>query len=595
MSSQIIKTSYRKLVLVQIFGIIVNSLNAMLDTMITSFYLGSVAVAVAGLFVPVTTFIGISYVFITGIQILCSRAVGKGDKDRAVSLFSTGMVFLLFGGLIISLGCIFFREPIAIFLRADDLVLEVSTELELLKDYILGYAFGIPAQMLLGMLTIFLPLNNDTKVSYFSIAVMIVSNLALDIIFINVFELGMFGLGLATSISYLLSFAVSLSSFLDKDKAIHFKPGCFLFIDLGRAAVLGLPSLMFTIGCTLKGYIMNYALMSHMGAPAVAVMAVQGNICAIVCAVPMGCASALLSLGSIYYGDKDKDSLLALIRYALKFGLILSGIVTIALMFFSSAVSNVFFNPPEPAFYISERMLLIFPSFLMLTTIFCIIIKIYHLQGYTTMVNIFSVSENILMALFSVAFIELIGVDAVWLSFPASEIICLVIIALIVFIKSKGITFSLQKWINLPEKFGADEKDIMLLSIASLEQVINTSKKVIDFCHRKNLSLRTSNIAGLAIEEMAGNILQHAFKKGNHVDIRIVNEEKEKSLTIKISDDCPEFNPEKRMKQFQNTPEELCKNVGIRLIAKLSEEMIYQNNIGINTLMIKIKDKNSAA
>ena len=595
MDYQIMKASFRQLVLVQISGIIVNSLNAMLDTMITSFYLGSVAVAVAGLFVPVTTFIGISYVFITGIQILCSRAVGKGDKDRAVSLFSTVMVFLLFGGLIISLGCIFFREPIAIFLRADDLVLEVSTEPELLKDYILGYAFGIPAQMLLGMLTIFLPLNNDTKVSYFSIAVMIVSNLALDIIFINVFEMGMFGLGLATSISYLLSFAVSLSSFLDKDKAIHFKPGCFLFIDLGRAAVLGLPSLMFTIGCTLKGYIMNYALMSYMGAPAVAVMAVLGNICAIVGAVPMGCANALLSLGSIYYGDKDKDSLLALIRYALKFGLILSGIVTIALMFFSSAISNVFFNPQEAAFYISERMLLIFPSFLMLNTIFCIIMKIYHLQGYTTMVNIFSVSENILMALFSVAFIELIGVDAVWLSFPASEIICLVIIALIVFIKSKGITFSLQKWINLPEKFGADEKDIMLLSIASLEQVINTSQKVIDFCRRKKLSLRTSNIAGLAIEEMAGNILQHAFKKGNHVDIRIVNEEKEKSVTIKISDDCPEFNLKKRMEQFSKNPEELCKNVGIRLIAKLSEEMIYQNNIGINTLMIKIKDKNSAA
>lgn len=583
MDFHIIKESYRQLVIAQIFGIIVNSLNAMIDTMITSVYLGSVAIAATGLFVPVITFIGISFVFITGIQILCSRAVGRGDRDRAVLLFSTGAVFLFLCGLIIAFACVFFREPIAIFLGADDSILE------LLKDYIFGYAFAIPAQMLLGMLTTFLPLNNDTKVLYASIAVMIVSNVVLDIIFITVLEMGIFGLGLATTISYLLSFGTALTSFLDKDNAIHVKAGCFSFNDIWRAGILGLPNLMFTIGCTLKGYVMNYELISHVGAPAVAVMAVQGSICAIVGAVPWGCANAFLSLGSIYYGEKDKDSLLALIRYSLKFGLLLSGSVTIILMLFSSEISAIFFNAPEAAFYISERMLLIFPVFLIFNTAFIIIMKIYQCQGYTNLVNIFSLAENIFMALISVAFINLIGEDAIWLSFPLSEIACLMIIAVIVFVKNKCITFSIQKWSSLPEKFGADQKDIMNFSVASLEQVINISEKVVSFCREKGLSLHTSNAAGLAIEEMAGNILQHAFKAGNHVDIRIVNEEG--TLTIRIRDDCPDFDPKKRMKQFHENPEDICKNIGIRLISKISDEMIHQNNIGINTLIIKIKDR----
>ena len=95
MDSHIIKSSFRQLVIAQIFGSIVNSLNATIDTMITSLYLGSVAIVATGLFVPVVTFIGISYVFIIGFQILCSRAVGKGDRDRAVSLFSTGAIFFI--------------------------------------------------------------------------------------------------------------------------------------------------------------------------------------------------------------------------------------------------------------------------------------------------------------------------------------------------------------------------------------------------------------------------------------------------------------------------------------------------------------------
>lgn len=583
MDSHIIKSSFRQLVIAQIFGIIVNSLNATIDTMITSLYLGSVAIAATGLFVPVVTFIGISYVFIIGFQILCSRAVGKGDRDRAVSLFSTGAIFLFLCSLIIALACIFFREPLAIFLGADDSILE------LLKNYIFGYAFGIPAQMLLGMLTTFLPLNSHTKLLYVSIAVMIVSNIALDIIFITVFGMGLFGLGLATAISYLLSFGTAVTSFFDKDNAIHFKAGCFSFTDLWHAAVLGLPNLMFTIGCTLKGYIMNYVLISHVGSPAVAVMAVQGNICAIVGAVPVGCANAFLSLGSIYYGERDKDSLLALIRYAFKLGLILSGSVTIILMLFSSEISDIFFNAPEAAFYISERMLLIFPDFLIFNTAFSILMRIYHCQGHTTLVNIFSLAENVLMALFSIAFINLIGEDSVWLSFPLSDIACLMTIALIVFVKNKCITFSIQKWSDLPEKFGADQKDIMNFTVASLEQVINISEKVVAFCREKGLSLRTSNAAGLAIEEMAGNILQHAFKEGKHIDIRIVNEEG--TLTIRIRDDCPDFDPNKRMKQFQENPEDRAKNIGIRLISKISDEMIHQNNIGINTLIIKIKDR----
>ncbi len=73
----IIKDAYLKLAVTQIFGIIISAANSMIDTAVTGRFLGADVVAAAGLFAPVVTFMGFSYVLVTGLQILCSRAVAR--------------------------------------------------------------------------------------------------------------------------------------------------------------------------------------------------------------------------------------------------------------------------------------------------------------------------------------------------------------------------------------------------------------------------------------------------------------------------------------------------------------------------------------
>jgi anti-sigma regulatory factor (Ser/Thr protein kinase) len=87
------------------------------------------------------------------------------------------------------------------------------------------------------------------------------------------------------------------------------------------------------------------------------------------------------------------------------------------------------------------------------------------------------------------------------------------------------------------------------------------------------------------VEEIASNILQHGFYKGGHntIDIRIVCKDE---LTIRIHDDCREFDPREHMKLFdQSSPE---KAIGLRMVAGLASSIDYYNNAGINTLMIKL-------
>ena len=576
--SVLVKEAFLKLLPVQIAGIIVGAINTFVDSVVTGQFLGTEAMAAIGFFGPVATVIGISYVLIIGIQILCGRHIGAGEGAEVVSLFSTGAVFLGAFSIAISAICLLFRQPLAELLGAR------GHTAELLSDYITGYAPGIIGQVLSGMLMFFLPLNNDMKRSYIGIGTMVVSNIAMDLLAVAVLHLGVLGMGIATAVSYLFSAAVMFAGFTGRDRVIRFRFGNFCFRRLPKAALLGLPNLMFTIGCTAKAYVMNLTLMSSVGDAAVAAMNVQGNVCSILGAIPMGCANAFLTLGSMYYGDEDRQSLLDLIRYALRTGVALSAAAMLLLMLGSGLIPSLFYPPADEAWHVTRRMLLLFPSFLVFNTIFNLFLKAYQIQERMGLVNVLSVAENLIMAFFAAGMAGLLGADAVWLAFPFSEIVCILVIAVSVMLRAGKLTFSLPDWMKLSRDFGASADECMEVSVHSMEEAVNISVGVIDFCKARNIDQRRSMVAGLCVEEMVGNVVKHGFLPGekHSVDVRIVVKEK---LTIRVRDDCRAFDPQKRLEQFAS--DDPAKNVGIRMIARMSEEMNYQSSAGINTLLIK--------
>ena len=110
---------------------------------------------------------GFSYVLITGLQILCSRAVGSGESKQVVSMFSAGFIFLAFFGAMISVLCVLFLEPMIAFLTGG---IHDRTVILNLRDYISGYSYRITFQILYGFLMVFLPLNNCVNLSYQNMA-----------------------------------------------------------------------------------------------------------------------------------------------------------------------------------------------------------------------------------------------------------------------------------------------------------------------------------------------------------------------------------------------------------------------------------------
>lgn len=332
---------------------------------------------------------------------------------------------------------------------------------------------------------------------------------------------------------------------------------------------------------------MNATLLSVGGLDAVSAMTVQGNVCSFAGAFPSGIGGTTMIMSSIYYGEDDQVSMKELLKYSLKVGIILTAVVSGVIMIGSGPIASVFYQSGSSVWLLTRRMLIIFPVFLVFNAIFNIFVKIYQSQGQMVFTNAMSVAENLVMAGIAFVLSPLLGCDAVWMSFTLSDLLCILAIAISVFIKTQHITFRPEDWLKLDKGAIADPEDRMAISVHSVDDVINISERVVKFCQNKGLDHRKCTIAGLCVEEMAGNIVSHGFSKDNKkhsVDIRLAYKNGE--IVLRMRDDCTAFDPKSRMEQF--TPEDPVKNAGIRLIGKMATDMDYQNNLGLNILTIKI-------
>ena len=127
----------------------------------------------------------------------------------------------------------------------------------------------------------------------------------------------------------------------------------------------------------------------------------------------------------------------------------------------------------------------------------------------------------------------------------------------------------------------------LLLGINSMGDVIKVAESVQAFCRARGMDEKTSYHAALAMEEMAGNIVDHGFTKDNKehsIDIRVVH--KEDDIILRMRDDCIPFNPGERLKLTDS--ENPVSNIGIRTIFAMARDVSYQSILGMNVLTIKV-------
>ena len=188
---------------VQILIFAMGYITSIVNGVMAGRFIDSSTVGVIGLYysmVSITSAAGA--VMLGGTAVLCGRYMGRGDLKKTQGVFSLNLTTTFIIAAVITGISFLIPGPIASVLGATD---ELKPAL---ISYIRGYAIGIIPMMLAQQLSSFLQMERQEKRGYVGVAGLIVANVALDILFVAVFGMGISGLALATSISNWVYFVI---------------------------------------------------------------------------------------------------------------------------------------------------------------------------------------------------------------------------------------------------------------------------------------------------------------------------------------------------------------------------------------------------
>ncbi len=567
-----------------------SSLAVLIDGVILARFIGGYAVAAHGLIMPYSYFIKLlGGIFATGTQVVCSGEIGKGDLNSADRVFSSSFRLLMI--LTAAIGAL-----IAVFSGTIGIVFGAGRDMENLfrptSDYLRGLAVGLPVTAGNMMLIPIVALNGDKKRISLATTVMMAVNIAGDLINVFFLDGSMLGMALATTISYVCSFTILLLHFKD-NKGIRFCKGRPDMRGMNSVFRSGILSSFVRVCSLIKSYLINIIYMTYAGTAVLAANSlVQSNVKVVFICIATAVGQTTLIMTGILYGEEDRRGIGTMFRTVL--AIALGPCVILSAIIFAFAPQIVLiFGSKELAGLASTALRVFIVGFPLIT------LKIFYINYFqgakkTNLSRLSSLfGELVFITVNSFLFVRRFGTFGLWLAYPVSELMYLLLFGIVCTIQLGHVPRSLDELLFLPPDFDVPEADKMDYQIHSREEVLQMSEQARVFCREHGISERKSFHVALAVEELAYNIFEHGFDDGKEhfVDLKLLH--KENMTKIRLRDDCRMFNPQEKVAVL--SPEDKKKGIGLRMIFSVSADpkemnVSYVNVLNLNNLIITVPD-----
>lgn len=570
----------------QIVSSMAVTLCLLVDSIMIGRFLGVDSVAAYGLANPVLLiFAAFGSMLSSGIQVVCSKAMGNGDEASIHKYYTisiiVAVVFSLAGVALI----LIFINPLCEMLGA-----EPGTEVfRLTKDYLKGFIFGAPAFIAAQMLVPYLQMAGERMRLVIAVLSMTIADIVLDLLNVYVFKQEMFGMGLASTLSYYVAVGIGVIYFLSKKCIYKFEKALFNLKSLAEIAAGGVPTVINQISLVLLVFSVNKVMMKTGGNLAVAAYSIVSTIANLGYCVGNGVSEVSLMLTSIYHTEEDGHSLRDIFKAQTFYSILLGGITTALLLIFANPLVRLFLDTNPEAEDMAIWGLRVFSLCLIPSTLNAAFKKYYQAIGRIKFSETISIAQNFLFPVLIVfLFGNLFGDKAVWWFYLIGEVLALLYISIVVMLLSKKRFLSLDSFICLPSNFGSKPEDTMEFAIFDSTGINAASSAASVFCAQKGLTRRKCMYTSLCIEEMGNNIIEHGFDGSgkNRIDIRLVK--KNDSMLIRIRDNCKDFDPVKYLEMNREKMDDPGSHIGIRMTMKMVKNVQYVNSLGLNNLSMEI-------
>ena len=555
-----------------------------IDGVITGKFLGTEAIAAFGLTVPYQNFAAtFTRVMALGMQILCSKVLGAGKLREVNGIFSLALTAAVIVAIVMFGATLLFTGQIIDLLGSTT---EHGSIRSLAIDFLQAYAFALPAIAFATIFTPIMQLDNDRRRAVISVVMLSVCNIAGDLINIFILDGGLWGMGIAKAISYWFAAGILLLHFFKADSNFKFSLAAAELKNFREMFLIGSPVILTNVSLILRKNIFNRLALNLTGGAGLAAFTILGSVAEVLETLTNAAASTVQLISGIFIGERDRHSVLKLLKISLRLTLTITPIISVITLIAAPFIADLYTRDDPETLIQTIDALRWFAIGLPLYTFSLVLRSFYQSYGRFSLSSFLSI-WNILLFSVPTAFVlsKFFGISALWYTLFLNQVAYVLIVFVVTCRFHKRITFKLEDYLLLPDEFDVLEENRLDITVTSKSEVVGLSERTQDFCKAKGIEERRSMFAGICIEEMAGNIVDYGFGDDKHfVDVRVIV--KGEQVIIRIRDDCRPFDPKKWM-EIHN-PEDPAAHIGIRLVKSISTKFDYVNVLKLNNLIIKL-------
>ncbi len=574
-----------RLLPVQVFLALVGSINGIVSSLFASNYVGVEAMTAVGIYNPINMLISaLSLMLVSGATIICGKFIGRNEPEKVQGILSLSNVLcLMIGGFFIVLYLIFGIFDLTGFLASDPVVRPIFNE------YLVGQSFTLIPLLIGNQLASFLSLENKVKRTTFASFVYMIVNVILNYLFVCRLHMEAFGLALASAVGLWVFCLIQAQFFLTKDAPLRLFSKNMDWSECKEIVKIGIPGAASNGYQTLRGLIVNALMATFVGSIGISAFTASDTFLRFAWALPTGMVAVSRMVISISIGEEDKQTLTDVMRNMFRNFLLLMSVICVAIILCAKPLAMLYYqDTTQPVFMMTVWGFRILPICMPLSIICMHFVCYAQASGKQVLVHLLSIVDGVIcVAGFTALLIRTMGMNSVYIANVLNGVVTTVIIVVYAIIRNQKFPTNMAELMVIPKDFGVPEEERMDLTVRSMEEVVTIAKEVQNFCKARGVDGKRSYLAGLFLEEMAGNVVDHGFtkdRKKHSVDIRVVH--KEDDVILRIKDDCVPFDPAERSSIVD--PEDETKNIGIRMVYRLTDRIDYQNILGLNVLTIRI-------
>jgi len=401
-------------------GILIMSINMIVDTIFVGRWIGVMAIAAVTVVLPIAFLISsIGMGIGIGGSSIISRALGAKNSSKAFEVFGNQI------SLTVGLSCFFvflgtfLCLPILQLFGANGNIIGPAT------DYFHVIIWGVPFLAFAMMGNPVIRAVGKPNYAMCTLIFPAIFNIILDIVFIKYMNLGIYGAGLATSISYGISGLFILWFFLSKNTALRIIPKYFVInvSILKEIIALGGVTIVRQGTISLLVIVLNYTLFKYGGEISIAIYGIINRVMMFALFPVLGVTQGFLPIAGYNYGANNTIRVKQAINSSIFFGTGIAALIFILIMIFPTELVGVFTEDQDLLGLTPDALIIAFIATPVITT--QLIGSAYFQAAGKALPALFLTLLKQGIFLIPLVFIlpKYYGINGVWMSFPIADIL----------------------------------------------------------------------------------------------------------------------------------------------------------------------------